>query len=455
MERLMSKFDKLIAVIAKLRKQITSKEKWLQGLTEKKKQNDEIFVEQLAQSKLAKDMTAYNALAEDDHQGREKKIDEILKFLSKLPDDEKLVLGKYLYCKQILSGCQGIFGYKNPTSCGGCHRGRRNVELAKVEKFVKFYGDRVYGIPKEIFEEALARLKSSDDLIKQKTLTDEITSLKDEVITQEGIASAINSLKDKGQLAYEQMEDFILFLANIKRVSFVDCDLDSRVGLVINEETYYRAGCEYGVTFTVYRDGKSKSEYFKWRDGYSERQDDPGANYRKASITSVTDQQVKIELESKSRKTNRTFDLPKIEKKVIVNLPLLTSAQQKSFSKRYREEKKKLLDQHWRKTANYADYIDFRKMSGQLPMGCGPSGRQIPYTKSEVVEELVRTDIGQAVLIIKAQIDAAVGRGKQHEWVVYLVTSDKTEQLTRCCAYEAELEGGSRIELRAANYIDK
>ncbi|PJA92581.1 MAG: hypothetical protein CO133_02425, partial [Candidatus Komeilibacteria bacterium CG_4_9_14_3_um_filter_37_5] len=434
----MSKYEQLVAAITKAREELSDKTTQLKQLTQKKEQSDEEFVEQLAQNKLAALMTEFQAIGEDQDEVRGQKIDEILLFLATLADDEKLVLGKYLYGKKILSGCQGTFGYKSPTSCGGCHRGKKNVELAGVQKFINSYGDRVYGVPKEVFEEALARLKSGTDYTQQKALQDEIVGLRDDISAKRRITEAIAKLVDKGESAYEQMEDFVRLLARIERVTFADCDRENHIGLVINDETYYRAGCEYGVTFTIYRDGNSKSEYFKWRDGYSASNDDPGARYEKAEVISVDDQKVSVKLESSRRKINRTFDLPKTKESITVNFPVLSDQEQKDFTKRFRSEKQRLLDLHWRKNGTYPDYINFRKMSGQLSVG--PSGREVPYSRSEVAEELVRADVGRAVLVIKAQIDAAVERGKQHEWVVYLVTSKETRQLTRDCAYEAELE---------------
>ncbi len=135
-------------------------------------------------------------------------IEDIIDKVSLMEDDERLVIGNFLYQQRLLGFCSGGFGgYKRPTDCGGCHLGEENVEKLGLEKYVKFYGNRVYGIPNEVVNKAKIRLNEESELVEQ-SLSDvksTIDQLYGEIKEKKELIDIFKKLDSNG-VDYEKVE---------------------------------------------------------------------------------------------------------------------------------------------------------------------------------------------------------------------------------------------------------
>jgi len=112
-----------------------------------------------------------------------------------MTDDERLVIGHFLYDKWILSFCGRGFGsYKRPTECGVCHLGERNVKSLGLEKYIEYFGKRVYRIPNEVVDEARIRLGGEYLQTKMGELEQSISDI------QSAIGGLNSEIKEKNEL---------------------------------------------------------------------------------------------------------------------------------------------------------------------------------------------------------------------------------------------------------------
>lgn len=392
------------------------------------------------------------------------KEDAIINVVRSMNDDERLVIGNFLYDQGVISFCSGGFGgYKSPTTCGGCHEGERNVGRLDLEKYVKFYGDRVYGIPDDVVDQARSSLSKKSIQTIRKNLENKISNMEDEVgklrrKINEGeelinIYKGLESNKVDYKKVQELMPDFIKLIKNTSKgrvsVQYVTAKPDEGIGVILTDESAYygTGGSEYGVSVIVFRDGDTKSEYFKWRDPYSPTKDKPWLSFKRAQIVKTTKDSVTVKLKSSSNEITKTYSLKKKQKKILEDK--LNEQEQEEFLEKYEQEKGRLIDVHYRKKGLMPDYINYTFFEGNLPSGA-VSGEAIPYEKPEIVDEFKEPEQGTGVVVIKAQIDHGAGRGKQYEWVVYKITPDSSEMIARDNAYQDQLRAGKRIDMKAS-----
>ena len=212
------------------------------------------------------------------------------------------------------------------------------------------------------------------------------------------------------------------------------------------------AGCEYGINAVVFRDGKTKSQYFKYRDAYSSSGDAWHLRFKTAEIEKIHKTNLTVKLKSNDYEYSVSFDLAQKKQKKVK--PSLDKKAQKEYLKHFEEEKVRLLKQHYKENALMADYISMWGVEGvTFSRGAGPSGRLVPYQESTIADEVVRADQGIGVVIVKAQIDHSASRGKQFEWVAYKITPQKTESLSRDCAYQYDMKHGKKIDMKASEML--
>lgn len=451
------KISKLEEQVKEFEKKIEMGKKKLEQAQQQGKLEDQAVREAVAKKALGE---LYSA----DKAQMKAKADEILAKVKPLSDDEKMVIGQYLYREGILSGCGGFGGYKSPTTCGGCHSGERHVRALDLEKYVKFQGDRCYHIPPEVFGKALKALAQREGKEAQvklekdrKKLADGIERLVARKDGQEKALKAYKHLDAAGidyELVEQEMPEFIKLIQGTGKdqasVMYATAKPEEGIGVILTDEwAYYGSGgCEYGVGVIVFRDGEKKRHYFKWRDPYDAGRDNWSLRFEKAEIVSVTDDAVTVKLISKEGQRTQTFELKKqLDKKTEDLEAKLDMRAQKAFMKKFEAKKQELLKAHYKENAIMARYDDMFGFQGTF---YGDASEMIPYRKPEIVDEFVEPEKSIGVIVLKAQIDHGSGRGKQFEWVAYQVTGKEAKQITRDCAYELELKEGKRIEMKAS-----
>jgi len=453
------KISELEKEIKLLERRIKGREKTLEKLEKQYFELKQTLQQEIAKKKLGE------LYSEDRRVMRERK-DEILKKLQTMTDSEKLVVGQYAYRQGVFYGCNDFGFFKNPTTCGGCHSGERLVHDLGLEKYVEFQGDRCYSIPREVFDSAWKKLIKEEGYTTMEKLESKLKSKQEqleeirETERKKSETLGIYQLLEKSGTDYEKVEaempEFIdLIRSTDKRkrtgVDYATADPEKGIGVILTDEwTYYgTGGCEYGVSVIVFRDGESKREYFKWRDPYDPDRDNPSYNFHTAEIVKATEKEVTVKLKSREYETIRTYSLEQKPKQELSLEDKLSPEEQKAFEKRFKEEKDRLLKESYRENARMPRYVAMWGASGTFPCGID-SGAEVPYDRSEIVDEFINPGTGVGVVVVKAQIDHCAGDGKQYEWVAYKITPKKTEMLTRECAYQIELKQGKRIEMKAS-----
>jgi hypothetical protein len=450
--------------ISTLEKQVWGLEKIMEM---KKAELGSMSTQAASMDKAITEIVAKKALGElysEEKDEMRKKADDILAKVKPLSDDEKLVIGQYLYSEGVLRGCGGFGSYKSPTTCGGCHNGERYVHALGLEEYVKFRGDRCYSIPDQVFDKALKTMAEKEgkdaklELEKsKKKLEDELEGLGENKVEKAKTLGAYKHLEATGvdyELVQEKMPEFIKLIKGTGKdkasVTYATAKPEQGVGVILADEwAYYGSGgCEYGVSAIVFRDGETKSQYFKWRDPYNAGMDDRSLNFREAEIIEVTDDKVTVNLKSNEGSRTRTYELKKqLAEKAGSLEAKLDEKEQKAFMGKVETKKKELLKAHYRENAMMPTYVDLFGFQGTF---YGDSSEMIPYKPSEIVDEYFEPEQGIGVVVLKAQIDHGAGRGKQFEWVAYKVTGQGADQITRDCAYELELKEGKRIDMKAS-----
>ena len=450
--------------ISTLEKQVRELEKVMEA---KKAELGSMSTQTASMDKAITEIVAKKALGElysEEKDRMRKKTDDILAKVKPLPADEKLVIGQYLYSEGVLRGCGGFGSYKSPTTCGGCHNGERYVRALGLEEYVKFIGDRCYSIPGQVFDKALKAMAKKEgkeaklELEKsKKKLEDELEGLGEKKIEKAKTLGAYKHLEATGvdyELVEKKMPEFIKLIKGTGKgntgVTYATAKSEQGVGVILTDEwAYYGSGgCEYGVSAIVFRDGETKSQYFKWRDPYNAGMDDRSLNFKEAEIIEVTDDKVTVNLKSHEGSRTRTYELKKqLAEKAGSLEAKLDEKEQKAFMSKAEAKKKELLKAHYRENAMMPRYVDLFGFQGTF---YGDSSEMIPYKQSEIVDEYFEPEQGIGVIVLKAQIDHGAGRGKQFEWVAYKVTGQGADQITRDCAYELELKEGKRIDMKAS-----
>lgn len=434
----------------------------------KKKQVDiDVNIEKLT-SKVLGDFYISN-----DVKAMKNNKEHILSELKDLSDNKKLFIGRFLYNKGVFTGCGGFGDYKSPTTCGGCHRNEELLRDLGLLSYAKYFGDRVYGIPKETFKDAIDNLRKEVGNEESQTLQKKIDVLNNETSFLSSEVKRLNrTLRIYGELEsnnldYEKVEELMPgFIELIKNpgsanlsvfIKNIDARPEQGVGVILTDisNSFSGAGCEYSAGAVVFRDGKVVSKKYVWRDAFSARNDKPWLSYDKAKIEEIKEEEVVIRLFNGKDSTTESFSLKERPKQKLNLEARLDKSQQIEFQKLFEKKKTELIEKHYRKNGIMPDYINYTFMQGSLPMGSGPTGRMISYEKPEVVEEYIQSGQGIGIIIVKAQIDHDVGRGKQYEWVAYEITPKSMIQCERKCAYEFELRDGNKINMNAFDLYKK
>ena len=244
------------------------------------------------------------------------------------------------------------------------------------------------------------------------------------------------------------------------RIIYATVNQGENVGVILTDESTNKGygGLEWGINVIAFRDGESESEYYKYRATSGRR--DLRNCFVEADIQNVTDEGFEVELKSAKpefgarRIITKHYDLKKQEEQLILE-DRLNPEEQKQFTDSLERIKEKLIDSHHRKGGEmpaYASFLNFGQSRRNNPVVI-PQGLdqvRIPYVLPEIVDEFVAEGQGEAVLVVKAQIDFNPGGGRQFEWVAYKVTQDGKEMIDRNCAYQESLAEGQVVDIKAS-----
>jgi len=390
--------------ISWLKRQKNELESKRNSLADRRENFEEEVIMRLVQNSLGE-------LHSEDRGMMQENIDKIFSRMLELPEDERLLVANFLYHSGIISGCSGFGSYKSPTTCGGCHEGRKNVAALKLDHLVKFMGDRQYRIPREVFQQALSRVslkyQSSLNQINAeiekldselKKIREKLGSLKKEKELWQKLADTTDSISPSSTLF-----DFLLnFSKYIEEVKVVEPDI--AVIQTSRSEWGGSGGIGYFDQITVYFYGQTEMEEWQWRDRYSASRDRwdlriHGIGQVKIEADDIVEVRVEL-INNKYGNRWAIFHFEKVEQK---DKPAqLSDEQQEKFKDQVEAEIEKImarLNESWNLKP---------KMLASYPAGITmPRGTPayVPYRAPHLKEKIVRADIGIAAWVTEEQID--------------------------------------------------
>jgi hypothetical protein len=129
----------------------------------------------------------------------------------------------------------------------------------------------------------------------------------------------------------------------------------------------------------------------------------------------------------------------------------LSAEEQEEFVEQIDKLKRELEKAHYREHGSMPLYIDLQFAEGPKPPIL-EAMHHVPYQKSSVIDSFVDSAKGEAVVVLRAQIDYDGARGKQFEYVAYMVDKKGARQIARKCAHELFLlNGEEKVKMDAAS----
>ncbi len=296
----------------------------------------------------------------------------------------------------------------------------------------------LFSIVKDSFTDIVEERKKKEELRLRKTF--------------ENYGADYDVVKEKIPLAVD--------LVKSKGVVDADFNTDEYVAALIADEGFYPGGgcgMEYGIRLYVIRGDEVADTYFKWRDPYSEANDNPAFHFREVSLESITDEQVTVKLKSNELIKEVTFDLKKVDPDFN---PSIDSVVDEKFKDYVSSKVDELSDSLYKKDAVMPGYIDtiwaFKGFKGQLPFGTlSKDSSMIPYEKPELVDKFINYKEKEAVVIIRSQIDHSIDGGKQYAFNAYLITEDETRLIDTKVVYQRQMRSGSASDFPKARDLYK
>ena len=399
-------------------------------------------------------------------------IDPLVDSLSEKTNNEKLVAASHLYDLKLLSGCGDLGSYKNPTDCNGCIKNEDIVNTLGLQEFVKYKGDRVYEIPDSAITNALESIITGKDKEKMDDLRDKLFQSMANQRILESENNRLKNLKKAYEIIQENGFDYEsvhtespAFIQNLiqetTKASYTTINPDQDVIVTLTQESDWNGsgGSEYGVTVNVTRGRKNVSRYFKYRDRYSSSGDNKKFNFKTAKISEINGEKVIVSLisnvEGKEYETLETFSIEKSEENSGEGvIERLSEEEQKTWRESVNSQIQKLIQDNYRKQAIMPDYINF-KFSETAPSFSQACGKMVPYDSVKIVNKYFDESKGIGAVIIKAQIDHAIGQGKQFEWIGYKFgKTGKPSVAYRKNAYQSQIRDGEKINVRAKELLE-
>lgn len=215
------------------------------------------------------------------------------------------------------------------------------------------------------------------------------------------------------------------------------------------------AGMEYGKIIGIWHNGMIHKKKFTRRDGFTGEKDRPEYAFNDIAhvdiqkntdnlIITVTAQQGKYE-------ENIVFEIPVQETK---NQKRLTAEEQNMFKDNINHQTEILLQQHFREHAKMPMSINFRFDPTVTRLPPEAMEQQVPYEKPYIMDRYTNHCTGEAVIILKAQIDHNAIDGKQYERVGYTINyQEEPKEVFRECRYESQIRHWDIITTRAEDFL--
>ncbi len=292
------------------------------------------------------------------------------------------------------------------------------------------------------------------------------------IAMQSVLSEAIQESDEDPTAVKEQMPWLIDLAADQHQYKDLAVSTEHDVGVILHGYTDTSrgaySGCEYGVYAKVYRDSPDNKtkKYWRWRHPTNSSMDQKHLHFDEVEIVSVNGTQVRLRLRNTGRNYTTTVNLNLEPVKIALQDKLderkLNEEQIDSWREHFCSEQKRIKDLHYRDNATMSRKVSSQNAMSEMTSSVslpnrGGAREQISYDQSRVTDTHMVKQYGIGAFVVKAQIDAGAGRGKQFEWVTYLIDGfDEVKKITRMTAYESELKNDIKtIETDPAGVVEQ
>jgi len=329
------------------------------------------------------------------------------------------------------------FGYKTPSSCGGCASAQRLLsEIWGSEytfnklPFVKFRGDRQYGFE---IEDLKTYAEYGENKTKEQMANREAeVQRKEEEKQAEGIKlarskneSELNEML-KGKEISEETRDYLLDFMASKGIEQLKALGKDAVIIKSNRSEYGGSGgIGYFDQIHVYWNGQTDMKEWQWRDRYSTARDNHAACINGIGRVS------KIQ-----KGGNVNFSIELINKEYGNRMTEFTLKNEKEKVDKLSKEEQLAFGIQVEKTMEEIDQ-ELQRSRELKPQMVSEFGDYTSYRMAWVKEKMIKPNIGRAAFVTEEQIDHR-GTDPQMRYEVYMMKhgDEQPKRLTEDHSYE-------------------
>ena len=371
-------------------------------------------------------------------------IEKIFVWIKDLTDEERLIVAKYLWSKQIIyvdmhqyqckRGFDCTVGFYYTDFSDEMYKARevqKNLSRLWLNHFVDFVWDSCYRLEDDLYER-------TEEIIKEKLLSDSEKEIKlefDKLEKEwEKLWKKLESIEERKRavekygLPEKEAVSLYQWSKDLYGVHDEFYDKENHTLVVLHEYSDYNwdGGCEYWTVISIKRGKNATKKSFKYRDRYDYRNDNPRHEYKKIKSVKVDWDKVEVVV-SKGKSTDAyTFDIAYKEAK-----KSLSSVEKKEIEESIREVEKRLIIENTKDKKYPASYnFTLRKVPKAFNYHDGHTfDSELSYEKAKVVYENIIPEKWEAHVTILTQKDASWDMWRQFALIKYIVTPEWAEKV--------------------------
>ena len=370
-------------------------------------------------------------------------IEKIYGWIKDFSDEEKLIIAKYLWNKQIIYvdmhqyECQrgldcnvGFYYTDFPDEKYKADEVERNLGKLWIKKYVKYVWDSCYRIDDDLYKRSEKLVKERLQSDSEKEVESEFDKLKEE---WENLSKKLESLEERKSsvekygLPEKEAISLYQWSESLEWVHDEFYDKENHTLVVLHEYSDYNGsgGTEYWTVISIKRGKNTIKKSFKYRDRYDYRNDNPSHEYKKIKSVKVDGDKVEVTV-SKGKSTDTyTFDIAYKEDKKSLN-----SAENENFEESIRKVEERLIIENTKDQKYLASHnLALRKVSGAFGNDWMNLESELSYDKAKVAYENIIPEKWEAHVTILMQKDASWDMWRQFWLIKYIVTPEWAEKV--------------------------
>ncbi len=375
-------------------------------------------------------------------------INKIFEWIKDLTDEEKVIIAKYLWNKQIIfvdmwqSQCGGWYTCR----VGSCYDDfedkmymyygvKNNLYKLWLWEYIKYIWDSCYSLEDSLYER-------SGEIIKEKLLSDSEKEIKSEFDRLkkdwEKFGEKLESIEERKHavekygLPEKEAVSLYQWSEDLYEVQDEFYDKESHTLVVLHEYSDYNGsgGSEYWTVINIKRGKNTTKQSFKYRDRYDYRNDNPSCEYKKIKSVIVDWNKVEVTVSNGKSTDTYTFHIAYKEDK-----KSLSSIEKEEFEEYVKVVEEKLIientkDQKYKAICNFA----MRKIPWAFDwMGYDA---ELYYDKAKVIYENIIPEKWEAHFTILMQKDASSLSWRQFWLIKYILNSEWVKRIDEYFYYE-------------------